>query len=95
MIELGNGYYLDADNNCWTIFKTIESTNQKTGEKYTTRTHQKYYSDIKHALNSHVKAMVRLQVQKGEIESLEEVVGAIEVEYKRLATMLDGVFPEK
>ena len=76
MIELSNGYQIEADERCYTLFKVRPGKNKKTGEVVDVKEAIGYYGRLSAAIMAYSDELERKKLKDGSM-SLSDAVNAI------------------
>lgn len=84
MIHLINDYYLDADNNCYTV-----GIPNKNKYKKTFISKPKYYSTLDRAISSTAERVLRDKIYSGEIDTLNSALSELQNIKSELGRIID------
>ena len=73
MIHLINDYYLDADNNCYTV-----GIPKKNKDEKTFISKPKYYSTLDRAISSTAERVLRDKISYGDIDTLNSALAELQ-----------------
>lgn len=87
MFKVVNDFYLDADDNCYVLIEW----NGKTGKKNEMiGAYRRYFSDIEPLLLFIVKHTVRKRINKGELNSIQELIDETKAMKKYVKEIIGG-----
>lgn len=84
MIHLINDYYLNADNNCYTVGIPKEN---KDGKTYISS--PKYYNALGRAISSTAERVLRDKISSGDIDTLNSAIAELQNIKSELGRIID------
>ena len=90
MIHVEGDWYIDVDNNCFTLGKRYESTDKKGNPTYVLR-NCTYHSDLKKAVYAYFEVKEK-EVLIGRDIEITDALKIVAMTYSKLSEMLEKVF---